>query len=203
MILKVPSYYEKFHCIADQCKDNCCYGWEIDIDEGTMDYYRSLGGELGKEITSHIREGEENTMIMREDGYCPFLNEKGRCNIHAIRPGICRLFPLGRCYDGEGGFQYFLQIYECKKEPKSKVKIKNWLGVEEIGRYENFVAQWHYFQKDARKVLEGISQEALVKKLHLYLLTLFYQKPYDGKRDFYSQFEQRLQEAKQQIGIAG
>ena len=48
-----------------------------------------------------------------------------------------------------------------------------------------------------------ISQEALVKKLHLYLLTLFYQKPYDGKQDFYSQFEQRLQEAKQQIGIAG
>ena len=75
--------------------------------------------------------------------------------------------------------------------------------MEEIGRYENFVTQWHYFQKDAQKVLEGISQEALVKKLHLYLLTLFYQKPYDGKRDFYSQFEQRLQEAKQQIGIAG
>lgn len=47
MILKVPSYYEKFHCIADQCKDNCCYGWEIDIDEGTMDYYRSLG-EIGR-----------------------------------------------------------------------------------------------------------------------------------------------------------
>ena len=52
-------------------------------------------------------------------------------------------------------------------------------------------------------MLGEISQEALVKKLHLYLLTLFYQKPYDGKRDFYSQFEQRLQEAKQQIGIAG
>ena len=81
MILKVPSYYEKFHCIADQCKDNCCYGWEIDIDEGTMDYYRSLGGELGKEITSHIKAGEENTMIMREDGYCPFLNEKKLCDI--------------------------------------------------------------------------------------------------------------------------
>ena len=147
-----------------------------------------------------------SSRIMKMTGkeeQCPFLNEKGRCNIHAIRPGICRLFPLGRCYDGEGGFQYFLQIYECKKEPKSKVKIKNWLGVEEIGRYENFVAQWHYFQKDAQKVLGEISQEALVKKLHLYLLTLFYQKPYDGKRDFYNQFEQRLQEAKQQIGIAG
>ena len=146
---------------------------------------------------------QPNMKMTGKEEQCPFLNEKGRCNIHAIRPGICRLFPLGRCYDGEGGFQYFLQIYECKKEPKSKVKIKNWLGVEEIGRYENFVAQWHYFQKDARKVLGEISQEALVKKLHLYLLTLFYQKPYDGKRDFYNQFEQRLQEAKQQIGIAG
>ena len=98
MILKVPSYYEKFHCIADQCKDNCCYGWEIDIDEGTMDYYRSLGGELGKEITSHIKEGEENTMIMREDGYCPFLNEKKLCDI-CIKMGeealseICTEFP--------------------------------------------------------------------------------------------------------------
>ena len=85
MILKVPSYYEKFHCIADQCKDNCCYGWEIDIDEGTMDYYRSLGGELGK-------------MIMREDGYCPFLNEKKLCDI-CIKMGeealseICTEFP--------------------------------------------------------------------------------------------------------------
>ena len=98
MILKVPSYYEKFHCIADQCKDNCCYGWEIDIDEGTMDYYRSLGGELGKEITSHIKAGEENTMIMREDGYCPFLNEKKLCDI-CIKMGeealseICTEFP--------------------------------------------------------------------------------------------------------------
>ena len=74
-------------------------------------------------------------------------------------------------------FSIFFRYMSVKKEPKSKVKIKNWLGVEEIGRYENFVAQWHYFQKDAQKVLGEISQEALVKKLHLYLLTLFYQKP--------------------------
>lgn len=146
---------------------------------------------------------QPNMKMVGKEEQCPFLNEKGRCNIHAIRPGICRLFPLGRCYDGEGGFQYFLQIYECKKEPKSKVKIKNWLGVEEIGRYERFVAQWHYFQKDAQKVLAGISQEALVKKIHLYLLAQFYQKPYQAGRDFYEQFEERLREAKQQIGIAG
>ena len=90
--------YEHVTMVDILCKDNCCYGWEIDIDEGTMDYYRSLGGELGKEITSHIREGEENTMIMREDGYCPFLNEKKLCDI-CIKMGeealseICTEFP--------------------------------------------------------------------------------------------------------------
>ena len=46
----------------------------------------------------HIREGEENTMIMREDGYCPFLNEKKLCDI-CIKMGeealseICTEFP--------------------------------------------------------------------------------------------------------------
>lgn len=193
------------------CSD-CCRGMGNSIFLDPMDIYRLTTGLectfedlLSTCVELQVVDGfiQPNMKMTGKEEQCPFLNEKGRCNIHAIRPGICRLFPLGRCYDGEGGFQYFLQIYECKKEPKSKVKIKNWLGVEEIGRYENFVAQWHYFQKDAQKVLGEISQEALVKKLHLYLLTLFYQKPYDGKRDFYNQFEQRLQEAKQQIGIAG
>ena len=35
MILRVPFYYKEFHCIADACKDSCCIGWEIDIDEET------------------------------------------------------------------------------------------------------------------------------------------------------------------------
>ena len=36
MKLRIPSYYEEFSCIADKCKDNCCIGWEIDIDEETI-----------------------------------------------------------------------------------------------------------------------------------------------------------------------
>ena len=37
-----PNYYKKFKCIKDKCKHNCCIGWEIDIDEDTMDLYNSL-----------------------------------------------------------------------------------------------------------------------------------------------------------------
>ena len=39
---------------------------------------------------------------LRMDGekeQCVFLNEQGRCRIHAMRPGLCRVFPLGRIYE--------------------------------------------------------------------------------------------------------
>jgi len=38
-----PNYYDKFTCIAGACKHNCCIGWEIDIDESTMELYESMG----------------------------------------------------------------------------------------------------------------------------------------------------------------
>lgn len=54
---------------------------------------------------------------LRMDGekeQCVFLNEQGRCRIHAMRPGLCRVFPLGRIYE-EGRIRYFLQMDACQK----------------------------------------------------------------------------------------
>ena len=69
---------------------------------------------------------------------CSFLNEAGRCSIHMFRPGFCRLFPLGRVYDGTG-FSYFLQTGQCKKEHLAKVKVRQWINIPELKRYEQFV----------------------------------------------------------------
>ena len=49
MILRVPEYYEKFSCIASRCKDSCCAGWEIDIDEDSYAYYNSVEVNLAKD----------------------------------------------------------------------------------------------------------------------------------------------------------
>ena len=54
------------------------------------------------------------------------MNDAGRCSIHPYRPGICRLFPLGRYYE-EDGFRHILQIHECEKTNRSKVKIRKWM----------------------------------------------------------------------------
>ena len=75
-----PNYYNKFKCIADRCKHSCCIGWEIDIDEDTMELYGSLEGELADKIRANI-DGEVPHFILYEGERCPFLNKNGLCDI--------------------------------------------------------------------------------------------------------------------------
>ena len=82
MKLMAPDYYEKFVCIADRCKHRCCIGWEIDIDEDTLRDYQSVEGAFGERLRAGI-EIKDGCACFRlgEDERCPFLNEKGLCDI--------------------------------------------------------------------------------------------------------------------------
>ncbi len=77
MKLRVPDYYKKFKCIAGRCSDNCCIGWEICIDEKTMEFYNAVTGEFGKKLRDNIKNG--SFMLCGER--CPFLNEENLCDI--------------------------------------------------------------------------------------------------------------------------
>lgn len=119
-----------------------------------------------------------------ESGNCPFLNQEGRCNIHAIRPGICRLFPLGRYYH-ENGFSYVLMTGECRKENRTKVKIEKWLGEENLPAYEAFVIKWRKLLQEKRALLAEAArsytgEQGLVvqKKISMELLQEYYFKEY-------------------------
>ncbi len=90
--------YSEFKCKADKCKHSCCKGWEIDIDEDTLYYYKSLDTELGNEIRQNIHEGEDTFFKLTEDKRCPFLKDSGLCKIieELGEDGlcdICRLHP--------------------------------------------------------------------------------------------------------------
>ena len=41
--IRRPAYYKAFRCIGSDCTENCCIGWEIDVDEDTLAYYKSIG----------------------------------------------------------------------------------------------------------------------------------------------------------------
>ncbi len=87
-----PSYYQKFKCIADKCKHSCCIGWEIDIDDDTFEYYKSIDGSFGKRLKENIDTEEDvSHFILDETERCPFLNKNGLCDI------ICTLGENSLC----------------------------------------------------------------------------------------------------------
>ena len=82
MTYDYPSYYSQFHCIGGSCPDSCCIGWEVDIDEETYNYYKSLKGPFGDRLRAHIKEdGTDRYFPLCEGGRCPFLNQENLCDI--------------------------------------------------------------------------------------------------------------------------
>lgn len=186
---------------------SCCQGMgesilldPLDIHRLSIHLHRSLEELLTDCIELQVVDGNilPNLKMAGPQERCVFLNAQGRCSIHAVRPGICRLFPLGRFYEN-GGFQYFLQIHECRKENRTKVKVRKWIDTPNVKQYEKFVADWHYFLKDVEALLEGAQDDQMAKSLNLYVLKLFYGKPYQESEDFYEQFYERLKEARKLV----
>jgi hypothetical protein len=127
---------------------------------------------------------------------CAFLNGEGRCSIHVDRPGICRIFPLGRYYENHG-FQYFLQVNECGNNTNTKVKVSKWIDIPDIKKNEQFLISWHYFLNDAESMVKNAQDEKLIKNINMYILNCFYVKKFDTEVDFYLQFDKRLREARE------
>ncbi len=75
-----PDYYDDFKCVAGECPDTCCAGWQIMIDEDSLEYYGEVQGEFGKRLRNSIDwvEGAFYQCGKR----CAFLNEKDLCDIY-------------------------------------------------------------------------------------------------------------------------
>ncbi len=77
-----PSYYKDFRCIAGACRDNCCIGWEIDIDDNTAAFYRGVEGAFGCRLKENILPDEEGSHFILKGDRCPFLNKDNLCDIY-------------------------------------------------------------------------------------------------------------------------
>lgn len=139
-----------------------------------------------------------NLKMTGEKERCGFLNEQGRCRVHAFRPGFCRLFPLGRIYEGDT-FEYFLQVKECRRQARGKVKVRKWIGVPEFSRYEQFVRKWHHFLKACQEQIREVPDGESARLLCMQVLKTFYMKPFHEQRDFYDEFEERLAECERML----
>ncbi len=93
-----PSYYRAFACKKGDCKNSCCIGWEIDVDEETLARYEREAGDLGERLRASLsREGTPH-FATHPGGRCPFLNADGLCELilscgEALLCEICREHP--------------------------------------------------------------------------------------------------------------
>lgn len=93
----VPHYYKKFRCIAGECPDTCCAGWQIQIDPASLRKYRKIKGPLGNRLKNEINWKE--SCFRQYNGRCAFLNENDLCDLYLEGGGTrafcrtCRTYP--------------------------------------------------------------------------------------------------------------
>ena len=151
----------------------CCTNMAQSIVLDPYDVYM-LKNRLGQNFQDLLNNGYiELNMVdglilpnikMNGKNQCSFLNEEGRCSIHEERPGICRIFPLGRVYDGKG-FSYFLQTGQCVRKNNAKIKVKKWIDTENINENQTCISK------------------CLVNDIAMYVLNEFYVKTIEGQKE--------------------
>lgn len=181
------------------CSD-CCRGMGNSVILDPFDVFR-LSLHFSKNFEELVADFLElnvadgiilpNLRMTGPNESCVFLDQDGRCTVHVARPGLCRLFPLGRYYEN-GSFRYFLQVHECPKQNKTKIKIKKWLDTENLRQYEKFITDWHYYLRERQETAMQAEDAATVKILSMDILRRFYLPPYEKNTDFYTQFYERM-----------
>ena len=80
MYYRKPHYYDKFSCTAAQCPDTCCAGWQIVIDENSLEKYSNVSGDFGIRLLNSIDWGEG--VFEQYHKRCSFLNAENLCDIY-------------------------------------------------------------------------------------------------------------------------
>lgn len=78
----IPDYYKEFQCIAGKCKDNCCIGWDIMIDEESYEKYKTVKTPFKARLDQGICHGEEPQFHLDDQKRCAFLNDQNLCDIY-------------------------------------------------------------------------------------------------------------------------
>ena len=83
MLVRVPEYYDRFHCLAGACPHSCCEKWVVVIDGDHACRYGEVPGPLGEKLRAALRSDEEGDFCFLLNGErCPFLDEENLCEIH-------------------------------------------------------------------------------------------------------------------------
>lgn len=106
----IPVFYQNFRCLAQDCRDSCCAGWNITFDK--KDYLRLRRLDTPPALRERLEQGVRREKKRSDhDGRlygkfdldanhsrCPFLDPDGLCAIqracgHDALPEVCKTYP--------------------------------------------------------------------------------------------------------------
>ena len=103
----VPKYMTGFKCIGGACEDNCCIGWDVDIDKNTYIKYKNVTHpQMKRELDKYIHINEDvydesvnyAFAVLNPNKECSFLNADRLCMIQkhlgeSYLSNVCSNFP--------------------------------------------------------------------------------------------------------------
>lgn len=181
----------------------CCRNRE-DILLSPLDLYK-MAKHLNMSIKDVIKdycefyEGEDSRLPVvrikpREyKKTCP-LNDYGKCKIHAVKPTVCALYPLGRATDNRTNeFFYFLQPVSCGNRSKTQT-VTQWLESFTILEEEHLAMLWHEYAGRISTILHQAAELKESTRTHLFIILfhLLYLE-YNLEKSFDAQFKKNCE----------
>ena len=160
-----PHFYDKFICTAGDCPDTCCAGWQIMIDEESLERYGKETGEFGRHLRNSI--DWEKECFYQNNHRCAFLNEENLCDLYkALGPDAlcdtCKSYPRHtEEYEGLRELSLSLSCPEAAKIILSCKEPVRFLEEEtdEEDDFEEFDFMMFSQLEDTRDVLFSILQD--------------------------------------------
>lgn len=178
-----PKYYDSFRCVADQCPDTCCAGWQIMIDEASLEQYAQVPGKFGQRLKNSI-DWQEGAFYQDRNRRCTFLNEQNLCDLYTELGGndlceTCCKYPRHvEEYEGLREWSLSLSCPIAAERILSEPEFPAFLEEEDDSEeeleeeFEDFDLLLFTQLEDARAVVLEHLQEAegtLEEKMALYL----------------------------------
>ena len=161
-----PDYYKKFKCIGGECEDNCCAaGWQITIDDESLEKYETMEGEIGVRLRNSI--DWENGMFEQFEHKCALLNENGLCDVYCDAGEdkmciLCQRYP--RHYEEFENVREISLSVSCPEAAKIVLGNRGKVGFytetdEEEEEYEDFDYLMYTKLLDIREILFDVLHE--------------------------------------------
>lgn len=147
----------KFSYECTRCSQ-CCVNKKIQVNPFEIARL-AAGFEIGFAAfrTEHTIDGV--FLNQKSDGSCVFLGKRG-CEVHADRPLVCRIFPLGRHITESGKVHYSNPAWNPMPngEYGKNGKVQDYIDDQGVAEFAKFADAYFHWYCKARDYLERVDE---------------------------------------------